>query len=168
MLDDDLVLPRANVLYFDGMVFRVVADNVVFPNGAALSPDGKYLYVTQSYGRRLTTYERQPLSGRLDAVNTLEIPSNLDNLRLDASGNLWIGTHPKAFAMAAYKADASRIAPSEIFKVTLQNGLPQSAALVYTDPGGAISGSSVGAVTGHRLLIGSPFDNHILDCRMDH
>ena len=42
------------------------------------------------------------------------------------------------------------------------------AAAVYTNLGNEIGGSSVGAVSGHRLLIGSPFDNHILDCTMDH
>ncbi|HEX4303734.1 MAG TPA: SMP-30/gluconolactonase/LRE family protein [Rhizomicrobium sp.] len=167
-LDDDLVLPRANIVYFDGNVFRIVASNVVYPNGAVLSRDGHYLYVTESYNRRLTTFARQPLAGTIDVAGTLDIPSNLDNLRFDAAGNLWVGTHPKAFAMAAYKADKSNIAPSEIFKVTLQNGIPQSAALIYADLGGAISGSSVAAVTGHRLLIGSPYDTKILDCMMDH
>ena len=167
-LDDDLVLPRANVLYFDGSVFHVVASSLVFPSGAVLSPDDKYLYVTESYNRRLTTYERQPLSGALDVVNTLDIPSNLDNLRQDAAGNLWIGSHPKAFDMAAYRGDATKPAPSEIFKVTLANGIPQGAALVYANLGGEIGASSVAAVTGHTMLIGSPFDAKILDCTMDH
>src|SRR6185437_722636 len=39
-LDDYLVLPRANLLYFDGTVFRVVAQHLAFPSGLALSPDG--------------------------------------------------------------------------------------------------------------------------------
>jgi arylesterase/paraoxonase len=167
-LDDDLVLTRANVLYFDGMVFRAAAAGLAFPSGAALSADGKYLYITESYNRRLTTYERQPLSGTLEAVNTLAIPSNLDNVRFDDAGHLWIGTHPKAFAMAAYRTDGSKPAPSEIFKVTLSNGIPQAAIAVYTNLGNEIGASSVAAVTGHRLLIGSPYDNHILDCTMDH
>lgn len=168
MLDDDLVLPRANVLYFDGNVFRVVADSLVFPSGAALSPDGTYLYISESYNRRLTTYKRQPLSGTLEVVNTFGIPSNLDNLRLDAAGNLWVATHPKAFAMATYRSDPSKPAPSEIFKVTLMGGIPQSAAAIYTNLGNEIGASSAAAVTGHRLLIGSPFDTKILDCTMDH
>jgi arylesterase/paraoxonase len=168
MLDDDLALPRANVLYFDGTVFRLVADRLVFPNGVVLSADGKYLYVTESYSRRLDTYEREPISGRLDPAGTLAIPSNLDNLRRDAAGNLWIGTHPKAFAMAAYRNDPAQPAPSQVFKVTLAGGIPQSATAVYTNLGDQIGASSVAAVTGNRLLIGSPFDNHILDCTMDH
>ncbi len=167
-LDDLLVLPRANVLYFDGTVFRIAAENLNFPGGAALSPDGNYLYVTESFNRRLATYERGALSGSLKSVGTLAIPSGLDNLRFDAAGNLWVGSHPKALAMAAFRADPSKPAPSEIFRVTLTDGIPQSASAVYTNLGGQIGGASVAAVTGHRLLIGSPLDDKILDCTMDH
>jgi arylesterase / paraoxonase len=168
MLDDDFVIPRANVLYFDGTVFFVVANRLAFPSGAVLSPDGRHLYVTEAYNRRLTRFARNPISGALESVDTLAIPSNLDNLRLDAAGNLWVGSHPKALAMAAWRSDPSKPAPSQIFKVTLAGGIPQSATAVYSNLGGEIGGSSVAAVTGERMLIGSPLDTKILDCRMDH
>ena len=167
MLDDLLVLPRANVLYFDGTVFHLAADRLNFPSGAALSPDGKYLYVSEAFNRRLDTYARSPMSGALDPAGTLEIPSNLDNLRFDASGTLWVGSHPKALAMAAWRSDRAKPAPSEIFRIVLANGIPQSATIVYANLGAEIGGSGVAAVTGKRMLIGSPLDNKILDCRMD-
>lgn len=47
-LDDYLVLPRANILYFDGNVFRVVAKGLAFPSGLALSPDQKFLYAGEA------------------------------------------------------------------------------------------------------------------------
>jgi arylesterase/paraoxonase len=167
-LDDDLVLPRANILYFDGTVFFVVASRLAFPSGAALSPDGRHLYVTEAYNRRLTSFARSPISGALEAVDSLAIPSNLDNLRFDSAGHLWVGSHPKALAMAAWRSDPSKPAPSQIFKVTLAGGIPQSATAVYSNLGGEIGGSSVAAVTGSRMLIGSALDTKILDCRMDH
>ncbi len=167
-LDDDLVLPRANTLFFDGTVFRVVAQRMAFPSGAVVSADGRYLYVGESYNRRITAFARNPITGELTEAGEIALPTNVDNLRLDAGGTLWAGSHPKAFAMAAWRAYPSKPAPSQIFKVTLKDGIPQSATPVYTDLGSEIGGSSVGAVSGHRLLIGSPFDNHILDCRMDH
>ena len=168
-LDDYLVLPRANILYFDGTVFRDAARGLAFPSGLALSADGKFLYVGAAYDRKVIAYTRQPLSGRLDEAGSVAVPSNVDNLRLDAKGQLWAGSHPKALGMAAWRADPSKPAPSEIFRIGLDlNGLPQSATVVYANMGEQIGGSSVGAVTGHRLLIGSPFDNHILDCTMDH
>ncbi len=167
-LDDALVLPRANVLYFDGNVFRVVAERLAFPSGAALSADGRFLYVGESYNRRITTFARNPITGELTAAGEVALPGNVDNLRLDVRGILWAGSHPKAFAMAAWRADPAKPAPSQIFRLTTADGVATAATPVYTDLGGGIGGSSVGAVSGNRLLIGSPLDNHILDCRMDH
>lgn len=165
-LDDDFVLPRANVVFFNGLVFRVVATGLNDPRGAVVSADRRYLYVSEAYNRRLTTFEIGEASGSLTAVNALPIPSNPDKLRLDAAGRLWIASQPKAFAMATYRGDAGKPAPSQVFKVTLRDGIPQSAAAVYTNPGSQIGGSSVAAVTGNTLLIGSALDNHILACRI--
>jgi len=162
--EDLFILPRANILYFDGLVFRIVANHMAFASGLALSPDGNFLYATETIARRLDTFSRQPVSGALEEAGRLDIPSGVDNLRRDANGNLWIGSHPKAFAMAAFRADPSKPAPSEVFRVTLAGGIPQSATPVFTDDGKKIGGSSVAAVDGNRMLIGSPLDDHILDC----
>ena len=165
-LDDTLVLPRANILYIDGVKFVEVANGLNFPNGAALSKDGRYLYVPESYPRTLLTFERNPFSGQLKEVNALSIPSNLDNADIAADGSIWLGSHPKAFAMAKFRSDPSKPAPSEIFRVAVQNGIPQAVSLVYANLGEEIGASSVGATADGHLLIGSPFDSKILDCTM--
>lgn len=167
-LDDLLVLPRANILYFDGNMFHVVANRLAYPSGLAIAPDGRFVYATQAYARRLTAFTRNEISGGLEEAGALDIPSNLDNLRFDALGNLWVGSHPKAFAMATFRADPSKPAPSQIFQVKLLQGLPVSATPIFTDLGGKIGGASVAAVSGKTMLIGSPLDSHILNCRMDH
>jgi arylesterase / paraoxonase len=163
-LDDNLVLPRANILYFDGMKFAVVADGLNFPNGAALSSDGRFLYVPEAYARTLLTFERNPFSGQLKQVGVLDIPSNLDNADVAADGSVWVGSHPKAYAMAAFRGDPSKPAPSEIFRAGVQNGVPRDATLIYANMGGQIGGSSVGATADGHLLIGSPLDRKILNC----
>ena len=165
-LDDNLVLPRTNILYFDGTKFRIVVEGLNFPNGAAVSKDGRYLYVTESYPRTLLTFERAPFIGQLKEANALAIPSNLDNANLDAEGNIWIGSHPKAFAMAAYRSDPTKPAPSVVYKVAVKDGIPQSYEQVYADMGSGIGASSVGAVVDGHLLIGSPFDDKILNCTL--
>ncbi|MDE1939104.1 MAG: SMP-30/gluconolactonase/LRE family protein [Alphaproteobacteria bacterium] len=165
-LDDNLVLPRADVLYFDGVKFAEVVTGLNFPNGAALSPDGKYLYVTEAYPRTLLTFERNPFFGQLKQVNALSIPSNLDNARVAADGSLWLGSHPDSFKMDAFRSDPSKPAPSEIFRVSVANGIPQSATPVYVNMGSQIGGSSVGAVADGHLLIGSPIDTKILNCKL--
>lgn len=165
-LDDTFALPRSDVLYFDGSKFLEVAKQLNFPNGAVLSADGSHLYVTEAYARQLATFERNPFSGQLTQVNTLAIPSNLDNLRLGPGGDLWIGSHPNAYAMAAYRADPKKSAPSVIYRVTLKDGIPQAAVPVYSNLGEEISGASVGAVANGHLLIGSAYGEKILDCTL--
>lgn len=167
-LDDYLLLPRADVLYFNGTVFREVARGLANSSGLALSPDQNFLYVGEAWNRRVTAYNRQPLSGTLDEAGSVAIPANVDNLRMDSKGRLWAGTRPKTFAQAAFRADPHKPAPSQVFRIALANGIPQSATAVYTDLGQGIGGSSVAAVSGYRMFIGSPLDNHILDCTMDH
>ncbi|MGC9954011.1 MAG: hypothetical protein ABSD21_07015 [Rhizomicrobium sp.] len=165
-LDDNLVLPRTNILYFDGVKFIEIANGLNFPSGAALSADGRYLYVPEAYPRTLLTFERNPFTGQLNQVSALSIPSNLDSADVAADGNIWVGSHPKALAMAKFRDDPSKPAPSEIFRVSVKNGIPQTASLIYANMGDEIGGSSVGAVADGHLLIGSPFDRKILDCRL--
>jgi len=68
--------------------------------------------------------------------------------------------------MRAFFSDPAKPAPSEIFRVGLSDGVPQSATAVYSDLGQGIGGARVAAVLGDRLLIGSPLDAKILDCTM--
>ena len=164
MLDDWLILPRANVVYFDGLVFRTVAVRLNAPSGLVLSPNGRFLYVSETFNRRLDSYARRDLSGDLDPLNMLSIPANLGELRFDSTGNIWVAGD-RALAMMT---DRSRSAPSEIFRVSLSDGISQSASLVYADLGQGIGGASVAAVIGRRMLIGSPLDDKILDCTMRH
>ena len=70
--------------------------------------------------------------------------------------------------MAAYRSDPAKPAPSEIFRVTLANGVPQAATLVYARS--AANRSAVPALPpspASVMLIGSPWDDHILYCQTD-
>jgi arylesterase / paraoxonase len=165
-LDDVLVLPRAEILYFDGMKFRAVTGRLNSPGGAALSADGRYLYVTEYYPRMLVTLERNQFSGQLEPVGSLAIPSGLEEVDVAADGSLWIGAEPKAFAADAFRRDASKPAPSQVFRVTVTNGVPQSASVVYANRGEQIGAASVGAAADGHLLIGSSLDDKMLDCRL--
>ncbi|MBV9542444.1 MAG: hypothetical protein JO167_14370 [Alphaproteobacteria bacterium] len=167
-LDDLLALPRTNTLYFDGTVFRPAAGRMIFPSGAVVGGNGRYLYVGEAYARRVTAFERNPFSGELKSIGEIALPMNPDNLRMGSDGVLWVAGRPKPWAMRAYRDDPAEPAPSEVLKVFLNNGVPVSATPVYTNMGDEIGGASVAAVSGHRMFIGAPLDNHILDCRMDH
>ena len=76
----------------DGSV-REVADNLEFPNGTVISPDGKTLIVAETFGKRLTAFSIEDdgsLSNRrVFAQFTEETP---DGICLDAEGAVWISS----------------------------------------------------------------------------
>lgn len=160
-----LILPRANVVYFDGSTFRIVADGLHFANGINKSADGLHIYVAETTGREIQTYARNAFSGELTYVNSLPIASGLDNVDVEADGRLLVAGHPKLFAFLAYASDPSKPSPSQIFKVSVDpQGLPREAMLVFS--GNEIAAASVGILARDRLLIGSVLDPKILSCAL--
>lgn len=72
---------------------RVVADELSFPNGTVITPDGATLIVGESFGARLTAFDIAPdgsLSGRREWAR-LEgaVP---DGICLDAEGAIWVAS----------------------------------------------------------------------------
>ncbi|RDH74782.1 SMP-30/gluconolactonase/LRE family protein [Mycolicibacterium moriokaense] len=68
----------------------VVAENLDFPNGMVITPDGATLVVAESVGRRLTTFTIGPdgsLSDRRVFAEGLDGPP--DGIALDAEGGVW-------------------------------------------------------------------------------
>ncbi|BBY62543.1 SMP-30/gluconolactonase/LRE family protein [Mycolicibacterium helvum] len=68
----------------------VVAEDLDFPNGMVITPDGRTLIVAESIGRRLTAYDIDGgggLSGRRVFADGLDGPP--DGIALDAAGGVW-------------------------------------------------------------------------------
>ena len=72
--------------------FEVVAGDLEFPNGMALTPDGTTLIVAESTGRRLTAFDVADdgmLGGRRVFADGLDGPP--DGICLDDAGGVWGG-----------------------------------------------------------------------------
>jgi sugar lactone lactonase YvrE len=85
--------PRATVLLCvapDGGV-RVAADDLQFPNGMVITPDGKTLIVAETLGARLTAFEIQS-DGALANRRVFAAIEGLtpDGICLDAEGAVWV------------------------------------------------------------------------------
>ena len=76
----------------DGRV-RVAARELAFPNGMVITPDGRHLIVGESFGARLTCFEREKdgaLTGRrVFAKLSGAVP---DGICLDAEGCVWVAS----------------------------------------------------------------------------
>ncbi|WP_350274624.1 SMP-30/gluconolactonase/LRE family protein [Kribbella sp. HUAS MG21] len=74
----------------DGAV-RQVADDIQFPNGMVLTPDGRTLVISESFAGRLTAFDVEPDGG---LSNRRVYAENLgpDGICLDAEGAIWVQT----------------------------------------------------------------------------
>lgn len=76
----------------DGAV-HVAAEDMMFPNGTVITPDGKTLIVGESWGQRLTAFDIAPdgaLANRCIWAPTS--PAVPDGICLDAEGAIWIAS----------------------------------------------------------------------------
>ncbi|MFW5877049.1 MAG: strictosidine synthase family protein [Myxococcota bacterium] len=160
---DYLVWTDSNVVHWDGTDMRVVAEDLVFANGVALSQDGEEAYVAETLGNAIRIYDRDPANGHLTLRDTIDVGTGADNIDVDAEGHLWVGAHPKMLRFVEHAEDPSKRSPSQVLRVNVQTEEPQVETR-WLDMGEELSGSSVAVVHQGKMLIGSVFEPHILIC----
>ncbi len=165
-LEDYLKLPIANIVYYNGRGFHEAATGIGYPNGITVSPDGHHLYVAGTTQMTLKVFDRELKSGELTLKESLSFDTGLDNIEIGPEGALWIGAHPQLLKLVEHFKDPGKFSPSQVLRVTLNEGGQPRIDEVYLNDGEVLSGASVGAVYQDRLLIGSIFEEKILDCRL--
>lgn len=164
-IEDYLRMPWSNVVFYDGATLHVAAEGLTYANGINLSPDGTRLYVAEVTRGRVQEFARDPSSHALQYRRRMDIGFGVDNIEIDPdSGDLWIGGHVKLLTFIRHIDDPSIPAPSQVDRVRVSDD-GYEIDTVFLDDGHLISGASVGAWHDGRLLIGSVFDPHIVDCR---
>ena len=87
--------PTVLLMVPPGGAAHVVADDLHFSNGMALSPDGRTLLVAESYGKRLSAFDVHPdgtLHGRRTWAQFEEKGVAPDGICLDAEGAVWMAS----------------------------------------------------------------------------
>lgn len=158
------LISGGNVLYFNGNVFRVAVDGLYGTRSLAMTPDGSHLIVGGLLSRTLTAFSREPFNGQLTETGNITLPAGPEKISIDAQGALWVAGHADLFQWRDFTKNPARGSTSQIFRVSLLNGVPQEAVQVYGNDGTQIAGASAAAVAGKHLLIGSSLDRRLLDC----
>ena len=138
-------------------------DELVYPNGVALRADARRLYLAFTTPRSVGVYALDPQSGSLAPRREIFVGSGVDNIDVAADGDLWIGSHPKLLAVGAHAEDPEHLSPSQVLRVEPGSGRIEE---VYLDLADELSGVSVAAVHGERMLLGQIYDEGILDCSL--
>lgn len=160
-IGDGLLLRNANVVYYDGTEARVAADTIAFPNGINVSPDGKTVYVASTIGMSMYVYARDAATGELTGADHVRLGTGVDNIDVQPDGTLLIGAHPKLLDFVSHASDPSALSPSQV--VRIEPG-EKKAATIYLDFGEEISGISVAAGYGDKMLLGQVFEPRVLVC----
>ncbi|WP_181197826.1 strictosidine synthase family protein [Enhygromyxa salina] len=157
-------LARGHVLYWDGANFSVVARDIHFANGIAVSHDGATVYVASVTDARIHVFSRDAASGALTRRETLPVRGP-DNITISEDGALWVGAHPKLLTFRGYSKDPAKRSPSQVFRLERSEAGAWHTENVMLSDGSDISGSSVALGLGEgRFLVGSVFDAWLLDC----
>jgi len=162
LIEDYLRVPRSSVLYFDGSNYTKVFDNLNYANGIEVSPDGKTVYVTETTGRKISVLAREIQSGQLKLQFRKELETGLDNITIDAEGNLWIAAHPKLLDFVGHAKDPNKHSPSQVIKLTPKDNNDFQVEQIFIDSGEKISGSSTALYFSNTVYIGVVYENKLL------
>jgi arylesterase/paraoxonase len=157
----------SSVLFYSGSGFVEAATGLGYANGINVSPDGKLLYVSETVGQALHVFDRNPVTNVLALKEKVDLKTGLDNIELDVAGRLYIAAHPKLLTFVKHAKDAAYLSPSQVLFLEARTGSGYRVDEIYLDSGAQISGASVVAVRGKRMLIGSVFESKFLDCQLD-
>ncbi|MBT8218231.1 MAG: SMP-30/gluconolactonase/LRE family protein [Bacteroidia bacterium] len=167
-MEEYLRLAKSNFIYYNGTSFREAYSGLKMANGIQLSNDGTRLYVTHTLGQELLTFERNKTDETLRLMSRTPLHSGVDNIDVDESGNLWIGSHPKLFDFVSHAGDPTALSPSQVFKLSpLKDDDEFVVEEVLLDDGTIISGSSVAVRYGNELYVGCVFESKIVRIQLN-
>jgi sugar lactone lactonase YvrE len=90
--------PGRVLLWSEGEAPRVAAEDVVFPNGCVVTPDGTRYLVAETMAERISSFAVEADGSLGDRRRFAALPSPPDGLCLDADGTVWAGLpHDGAF-----------------------------------------------------------------------
>jgi arylesterase/paraoxonase len=150
------------LIFYDGASSRVVAADLEFPAGLALSPDSSRLYVAETLGRSLRIYRRDAASGALTFEETIDLGASPANLNVDDDGVVWIAAFPKLLSLAAHRREPDKRSPTQVLRFDPKD---KRVTQVFVDDGAMISAGSSAAPWGDEFLVAALFDKKVLLCK---
>uniref|UniRef100_A0A8C4R8K5 Paraoxonase n=1 Tax=Eptatretus burgeri TaxID=7764 RepID=A0A8C4R8K5_EPTBU len=136
-----LALPMndTNVIFYNYNKASVVAHGVGMANGINLSPDGRHVYVADTLNKEIKVMNRKE-DNSLSLEKVIKLHVHPDNIEVDqATGSLWVGCLPNIWPLVFY------------------GNYPFIATTIYSNNGSELQSSSVAAIRGSHLLIGTVF-----------
>jgi sugar lactone lactonase YvrE len=134
------------IVMCDASGARIVAEGLHYTNECRVSADGCFLYVNETFGRRLSRFALAPngLLGSRETVATFEAGDFPDGLALDAEGGAWV--------VCVGSNRLYRVGADGIRHTVIDDALPETvAALEASFESATLSRPQLSAARGRRL-----------------
>lgn len=132
------------ILLAEGGRVRVAADGLTWTNEARISPDGRFLFVNETFACRATRFVLAADGGLSDPVHIVFPPGTFpDGLAFDAEGGLWV--------VCVVSNRILRIAPDLTWTVLFQDLAPDFPALAAAHADGALTRDMIVDSRGARV-----------------
>ncbi|XP_051813090.1 serum paraoxonase/arylesterase 2-like isoform X1 [Acanthochromis polyacanthus] len=150
-----LDMPMCEVVYYSPGEVRVAAGGIMSGNGINISPDKRYIYVSDILDHEIDVFERKK-GEKLEYIKSVDAGSVCDNIEVDQkTGDLWLGCHPNYMKMITY--DPKDPPGSEVIKIKNIHSENPVVSMEYGDNGKVLMASTVAAPYEGKLLIGTVF-----------
>ena len=160
---------NSKILYFDSKSYYLIKEDLGLANGIAVSKGLLKLYVADSIKNSLSIFSRTDTNMKFDQEKlTLSFDSSLDNIEWKTAEReeILIGSHPNPIIFGLHQQFPEFFdSPSQVLEVSTE-GTSKSFMTKekFYDYEGFLSGSSVAAYYGGKLLIGTTTEKKLLVC----
>ncbi|XP_072536512.1 serum paraoxonase/arylesterase 2-like [Salminus brasiliensis] len=154
-LEPLLSISWCDVVYYSPEEVKSVAGGYPSTNGINISPDKRYLYVSNILKHKIEVLEIHE-NHLLSPVKDVALGSLCDNIEVDSeTGDLWTGCHPNGFKFA--RSDPNDPPGAEVIRIQNIHSDEPVVTVVYEDDGSVLIASSVAAPYKGKLLIGTVY-----------
>jgi len=156
-VDDDSVPPQCTV----------AADGFYGANGITKSPDGT-IFVNDVPAYRVHILSRDAVTGHLTETGRIPVQHIVDNIEWVAPGVLYMGNIPMAYRslmkMEGYDVAVPGGLAVATYHTATKDWVVNNSVLMHD--GSTLSQISVGYLYAGKVLLGSPFSNGLLLCKI--
>lgn len=151
---------QANLVHYrEGKPWRIVADNLSFPNG--VKAEDERVFAVMTFGNAMLSWPRYE-DGRLGPPRQIVTLPYMDGLNPGPEPNTWLTvSHGPLLDFLRHKRSAGHRSPGTVFLVNVDS---KRYTPFFADDGRRISAMSNAVLAGRALYIGQSFDNFILRC----
>jgi len=151
--------PRGSVVHFDGRTWSDLLPHALFPNGLAIDPDGRYLFINLFGAKRMRIYDRSTSKFLRD----VELKAHPDNLSWEIPGKrLNVACHRSQWRTGLHIVSARIHAPSVGFAIDTEAAIAGRPAVtpLYDLP--SFDSSSTALAFGGRIYVSQMIEPFIV------